>query len=44
MDTMLANLFDEAINMELNAARLYELFSALYEDSHDLWRQLAVHP
>ncbi len=41
MDTMLANIFDEAIKMELNVARLYELFSELYKDSRDFWSQLA---
>ncbi len=29
MDRMLAHLFDEAIKMELNVARLYELFAQL---------------
>ncbi|MDH3974107.1 MAG: hypothetical protein OEV42_07495 [Deltaproteobacteria bacterium] len=42
MSNDLNELFDEAINMELNAARLYELFRDILPDDSLFWGQLAV--
>lgn len=42
MSNDLSGLFDEAINLELNAAKLYEFFKEIFPDDAIFWGQLVV--